>query len=73
MTRGPVRSTRLGQGGRSHGAVQSSRPAQFDQHDVAVLRAGAVVGMADELGRHDVLFRAIGLPKVVLSQSNFNV
>ena len=54
-------------------AVEGSRLAQLDQHDIAVLCAGAVVWVADELGRHDVLFRSFRLPNVVLSQADLNI
>lgn len=54
-------------------AVQSGRLTQFDQHDVAVHRAGVVVRVENKLCRHDVLLSIFWLPDVVLPQPNFDV
>lgn len=69
----PVSGTLWRQRSRAYKAVQSDRAAQFDQHYVAVLRAGVVIWMADELGRHNVLLRPIRFPYVMLSQPDFHI
>lgn len=57
----------------AHVAVESGRLTQFDQHDIAVLCSWVVVRVANELGRHDELFRPLSLPDVVLAQPYFYI
>lgn len=69
----PVAGTLRRKFSRAHIAVQCGWSTQFDQHYVTVLRAGVVVRMAEELGRHDVLLSPVRLPDVVLSKPDLYI